>query len=200
MEPEGDRRQLGRQLFPDDALDTILKPSQQGSRIYFNKVGPENEPSVRYIGCDDAFEPPPVLPVDLLGHFEPSVPNGCVCFTSRCELKGVEKVTLCRDTSLPHKPVIGMLVQKVDGHQECLGQFRFDKALETIQADRSGGLYISLQRTARVAYVGDVRGFPPEDSRLDPEDVTWVEAPWSGTLEWTYRPPDYLVMHIPAVE
>ncbi|KAJ4323629.1 hypothetical protein N0V84_004237 [Fusarium piperis] len=170
-----------------------------GSRIYFNKVGPENEPFVKHIACDEVFELP-FRRRSLIPTFESHVPHENLWFASRCELEGVKEVTLCRDVSVPHKPVIGMLVQKTDGHRDCLGQFRFDKTLETIQADRSGGLYVGLQRTPDTTYVADVRGFRPEDSWPGPKSVSWIEMPWSGTLEWKFKQADCAVMHIPAAK
>ncbi|KAM6512343.1 hypothetical protein FSOLCH5_010058 [Fusarium solani] len=187
-----------------------MKPSQEGSRIYFNKIGPENEPSVRYIACDKAFEEP-IRKLDLgLGPrtLDPPVfPSQNPWFASRCSLEGVKEVTLCRDVSLSHRPVIGMLVQYTDGHRECLGQFRFDRALKTIQADQSGGLHISLQIMEDLVmededstYVADVYGFPLGDPSICPENESWVEASWSGTLEWKFRWAECTVTHIPVVQ
>ncbi|RTE83744.1 hypothetical protein BHE90_001758 [Fusarium euwallaceae] len=184
-------------------LDTIMRPSQQGSRIYFNKVGPENEPSVLYIASDEAFEPPiqrlpPQRAPAMTG--SPFDRDENPWFTSRCNLDGVKEVTLCRDVSQSHRPVIGMLVKYTDGHRECLGQFRFDRALETIQADQSGGLHISLQgiEDEDSMSVADVRSFPLGDPSPCPENESWVETPWSGTLEWKFRREDCKVLHIPA--
>ncbi|UPK93191.1 hypothetical protein LCI18_004126 [Fusarium solani-melongenae] len=169
--------------------DTIMKPSPQGSRIYFNKIDRENEPSVRYIACDKAFEEP-IRRLDL-----GPLPSR------------LKEVTLCRDVSPSHRPVIGMLVQYTDDHRECLGQFRFDKTLKTIQADQSGGLHISLQmREDEVfededsTYVADVYGFPLGDPSICPENESWIEASWSGTLEWKFRSADSTVTHIPVVQ
>ncbi|KAJ4233200.1 hypothetical protein NW759_001981 [Fusarium solani] len=191
-------------------LDTIMKPSQEGSRIYFNKIGPENEPSVRYIACDKAFEEP-IRKLDLgLGPrtLDPPVfPSQNPWFASRCSLEGVKEVTLCRDVSISHRPVIGMLVKYTDGHRECLGQFRFDRALKTIQADQSGGLHISLQMMEDLVmededstYVADVYGFPLGDPSICPENESWVEVSWSGTLEWKFRWAECTVTHIPVVQ
>ncbi|RSL62658.1 hypothetical protein CEP54_005590 [Fusarium duplospermum] len=188
-------------------VDTILRPSQQGSRIYFNKVGPENETSVRFIACDEPFKPPiqrwlPPRPAPTIT--DPPFLNldKNPWFASRCNLEGVKEVTLCRDVSLSHRPVIGILVQYTDGHRECLGQFRFDRSLETIQADQSGGLHIDLQEIEDEdsMYVVDVRGFPLGDPSVCPGNESWVEAPWSGTLEWKFRREDCKVLHIPVVE
>ncbi|KAL6360665.1 hypothetical protein LRP88_06372 [Fusarium phalaenopsidis] len=191
-------------------LDTIMKPSQKGSRIYFNKIGPENEPSVRYIACDKAFEEP-IRNLDFSPGprtLDPPVfPSQNPWFASRCNLGGVKEVTLCRDVSLSHRPVIGMLMEYTDGHRECLGQFRFDRALKTIQADQSGGLHISLQMMEDLVmededstYVADVYGFPLGDPSICPENESWIEALWSGTLEWKFKPADCAVTHIPVVQ
>ncbi|KAI8714701.1 hypothetical protein NCS52_01190500 [Fusarium sp. LHS14.1] len=160
-------------------LNPIMKPSQQGSRIYFNKPRPGPR----------SLDPPHI------NHKNP-------WFTSRCALEGVKDVTLCRDVSLSHRPVIGMLVQYTDGHQERLGEFRFDRPLKTIQAEQSGGIHIDLQRMEdeESTYVEDVRGFPIGDPSVCPEDESWIELSWSGTLEWKFRWADCIVKHIPAVQ
>jgi hypothetical protein len=53
-------------------------------------------------------------------------------FFSCCNMQGVTQITLCKDAYVSHKPILGMLLQYIDGHRTCLGQFRFDMALEAI--------------------------------------------------------------------
>lgn len=186
-------------------LSPVMKPSQQGSRIYFNKVGPASEPVVRFLASDEAFEKPIRNLQPQPGprtRDPPHINRKNPWFTSRCTLERVKDVTLCRDVSLSHRPVIGMLVHHTDGHQERLGEFRFDRALKTIQADQSGGLHIDLQRMEdeESTYVEDVRGFPIGDPSVCLEDESWIEVSCSGTLEWRFRWQDCTVKHIQAVQ
>ncbi|KAM0434010.1 hypothetical protein ACHAPT_003954 [Fusarium lateritium] len=179
--------------LPCVVMDRMMKPSQHGSRIYFNKVGPENDTFIRRIACDEEFERPLQRSTLVNSQVDPSVRDENPWFASRCGLQDVKEVTVCRDVSVPHKPIIGMLIQYLDGHRDRLGQFRFDRALETTQAERSRGLYIGLQRMPDTTYVADVRAFPPED----PGKLSWVEASWSGTLEWKFKRADCAVIYIP---
>lgn len=188
-----------------------MKPSQQGTRIYFNKIGPENEPSVRWLVSDKEFKEP-FLRLNLFRTPRtptkpPVYPVPNPWFASQCNLEGVKEVTLCRDVRQSHRPVIGMLMEYADGHRERLGQFRFDRALEKIQADQSGGLHISLQTMEELVlededstYVADVYGFPLGDPSICPENESWIEVSWSGTLEWKFKWTETAVKHIPAEE
>lgn len=102
-------------------------------------------------------------------------------FVSSCHMEGIVDVTFCRDVSLAHKPILGMLLENENGHRDCLGQFRYDKLLQKVPVDRTTKLYIGSRRTKRsYLYVADVLTFPPTDR----DELVWIEVCWHGTLEW----------------
>ncbi|KAH8891427.1 hypothetical protein GQ53DRAFT_841379 [Thozetella sp. PMI_491] len=96
---------------------------------------------------------------------------------SSCVLKDVISLTVCRDISLEHKPVIGILVHYRDGHRACVGQFRFDKTMEHVPVDHE--FYIQFERKPDWRYVAQVVTCPP-----DAED--WIKAKAGGKLEWWF--------------
>lgn len=96
-------------------------------------------------------------------------------------MEGVVHVTLCREVSLAHKPMLGMLLEYENGHRDCLGQFRYDKLLQKVRVDQTTKLYIGSRRTTRsFLYVADVLTFPPTGR----DESLWIEVSWHGTLEW----------------
>jgi hypothetical protein len=100
-------------------------------------------------------------------------------------MKEAIEVTLCRDVSLGYRPIVGTLVQYMDGHRACLGQFSLDWTLETIQVERGRGLHIGSGRSKKqFAYVADVMVDPPSDR----DELSWIDIPWDGTLEWWFSP------------
>jgi hypothetical protein len=105
-------------------------------------------------------------------------------FFSCCNMQGVAEITLCRDVSSSYKPVMGMQLRYNDGHRACLGQFRFDMALETITVDQSWALHIGSRGTRKsFLYVTEVTTREPDRGELD-----WLDASWDGKLEWWFSP------------
>lgn len=104
-------------------------------------------------------------------------------------MRGVVVITLCRDISLPHKPILGMLLEYDNGHRDCLGQFRYDKSLEDVRVDQTTELYIGSQRTVYAGskkvvrsslYIADLSTSPPTGQG----ETSWIKASLDGTLEW----------------
>ncbi|KPM34085.1 hypothetical protein AK830_g12489 [Neonectria ditissima] len=165
------------------ALDKILTPARDGTQIYFNVSDSVTEGLIRYLAFDGVQSP-------VQRPFPPSlVPNSPFFWTqsnepwfvSSCDMEGIVELTLCRDLSLTHKPILGILVKYENGHRDCLGQFRYDKLLERVRVDRTAELYIGSRRTARsFLYVVDVLTSPPADR----EELFWMEISRGGTMEW----------------
>ncbi|KAH7169755.1 uncharacterized protein B0J16DRAFT_276889 [Fusarium flagelliforme] len=175
-------------------LNRIYAPPPDGSRIYFNTWDSVKEKSIKYMAFDEIQRP-------LHRPFPSSLmPRSPYFFTQSNEpwvvsysnMEGIEEVTLCRDVLVSHKPIIGMLLQYADGHRDCLGQFRFDKALESIRVDQSMNLHIGSRRTTKsFLYVADILTSPPSGRG----ELFWVEASWDGVLEWWSSPRHSVLRH-----
>jgi hypothetical protein len=97
-------------------------------------------------------------------------------------MQGVTQITLCKDAYASHEPILGMLLQYIDGHRTCLGQFRFDMALEAILVNQTSALHIGSGRTeTSLPYVAKVTIGQP-----DRVDLAWLDINWDGKLEWWF--------------
>ncbi|RGP76929.1 hypothetical protein FLONG3_5013 [Fusarium longipes] len=158
--------------------------SSKGSQIYVNDWRFPHLDQIRYVAFDDdasAFEQVPI-PSFLVPHF-PSVctRNNGPWFTSSCSMEGLNKITLCRDFSLAHKPIIGMLMDYETGHRECLGRFRFDKTLEKLCLDSDTDLYVGTGRNIwRFLYLDQIVDTP----RFEKKHLRWMRIPRDGIMEW----------------
>lgn len=104
-------------------------------------------------------------------------------FFSSCSVNDITEITLCRDISLCHKPIIGMQVLYSSGHKACVGQFRFDRTFERITVEEGcKGLHIGQMTKDRFLYVADVMVYPP----CNPSKLCWVYMHWGGDLEWWF--------------
>lgn len=111
-------------------------------------------------------------------------------YYSTCRLENVVGITCCIDTVRNYQPIIGMLIEYAEGHRECVGHYRLDKAAEPFKRDledHEGELRIGMSRNqlgkpyvARVGPWGDV------DS--DTSTLQWLDFPWRGRLEWWASP------------
>ncbi len=98
-------------------------------------------------------------------------------------MKDVREITLCKDVSLGYEPIIGMQLRYASGHRACLGQFRFDMALETLQIYPGDSLYISSRRNKKqFFYVAKVTAHLPADHG----ELSWVEIDNNSNLEWWF--------------
>lgn len=166
------------------ALDRILRPSPNGTQIWFNDSTSVYPKSLRYLAVDGLG--PPVqrpFPASLI----PNPPcfwthNTEPWFVSSCSMEGIVDIILCRDTAFDHRPITGMLLEYENGHRECLGQFRFNKTLEKMPVRHIRDLYISSLRTTRsYLYVADITTSPPPH---DHGGLFWMQVSRYGTLEW----------------
>ena len=175
-------------------LDRIYTPPRDGSRIYFNTWDSVREKSIKYLAFDEihhAIRRP--FPTSL-------IPSSPYFFTqsnepwvvSSCDMEGIIEMTLCRNLLISHKPIMGMLLQYADGHRDCLGQFRFDQALERNRVDQYMSLHIGSRRTTKsFLYVVDVLTSPPPSH----PELFWIEVSWDGVLEWWSSPRHSVLRH-----
>ncbi|KAH7255279.1 uncharacterized protein BKA55DRAFT_688295 [Fusarium redolens] len=164
-------------------LDKILTPAPNGTQIWFNDLTSVHPKSLRYLAFDELVPPiqrpsPPSLipnpPYFWTQNTEP-------WFVSSCSMEGIVDMTLCRDTAFDHRPITGILLEYENGHRECLGQFRFDKALKKVRVEHITDLYIgSLRTTCSYLYIADVTTSPPHDYG----GLSWMRVSRHGTLEW----------------
>jgi hypothetical protein len=166
------------------AFHKIATPSPNGSQIYINEWRHDDPGQVRYLASDEAMPPHEErsIPSSLVSDF-PSIctkDNG-PWFTSSCSMEGASEMTLCRDSELAHKPIIGMLVDYDNGHRECLGRFRFDKTLEKLHLGSNTDFYVGTGRNIwEFLYVDQILTSPrPEKAHL-----RWMRIPLVGILEW----------------
>ncbi|RSL46591.1 hypothetical protein CEP51_015908 [Fusarium floridanum] len=164
-------------------LDKLLTPAPDGSRIFYNACDSVLGKSIKYLAFEGTQSPTQrPFPASLI----PNSPffwtqSNEPWFVSSCHMEGVVDVTLCRDTSLAHQPILGMLLENENGHRDCLGQFRYDKPLQKVRVDQTAKLYIGSGRTTgSYLYVADVLTFPPTDR----DELAWIEVCWQSTLEW----------------
>jgi hypothetical protein len=96
-------------------------------------------------------------------------------------MEGIVDMTLCGDTAFDHRPITGILLEYENGHRECLGLFRFDKALKKVRVEHITDLYIgSLRTTCSYPYIADIATSPLHDDR----GLAWMQVSRHGTLEW----------------
>ncbi len=161
-------------------------PPQTGTRIWYNTQESIDDRQVKYMAFEEAVVPSVKLPFpDLPMPVEPllaSGQKGPPWFFSSCSTTDVEEITLCRDVSLRHQPIIGILLQYMGGRRVSLGEFRFDRALQKIQLENTNGLHIGSQTNGRYLYVGDVRATPP----LERSTLFWIYLRRGDDLDWWF--------------
>ncbi|KAI5456088.1 hypothetical protein BGZ63DRAFT_367870, partial [Mariannaea sp. PMI_226] len=124
------------------ALDQILAPAPDGSRIYYSACDSVLGKSIRYLafkGIQSPIQrafPPSLIPNSPFFWTQSNEP----WFVSSCNMEGIVHVTLCRDVSVAHKPILGILLDYENGHRDCLGQFRYDKLLQKVRVSWHGTL------------------------------------------------------------
>ncbi|CCT69648.1 uncharacterized protein FFB20_10513 [Fusarium fujikuroi] len=165
------------------ALERMVTPAESGTTIWFNDSSSVQSKSLRYLACD-VTEPASQRP------FPASLVPNAPCFwttstepwfVSSCSMEGLVAMTLCRDTALFYRPIIGILVEYENGHRECLGQYRFDRTLAKLRLDHATDLYIGSLRTIRsYLYVAEITTSPPYESGIS----SWMRVSRHGRLEW----------------
>ncbi|RDW92736.1 uncharacterized protein DSM5745_00058 [Aspergillus mulundensis] len=128
----------------------------------------------------DETESPLEVPPDI--HIEPPpVPPGqggptCTWYLSKVPLKGLLHVQLCRDTEQQHRPILGVLLSFNDGHQEALGQFRWDL---NVDEHVPVPLYFQEGTIGKLDYIKDIKNKVSDGS--DVGNSTWQRLPDAGS-------------------
>ena len=189
--------------IPVASIVGMYRPPKAPSRIFFDISGE----TVRHFAFEDSQSQehtfsPNLIPVgDPIEHFAlegqsqeqrsffpglrpvakpPSSPNEEFFFSS-CMMGGIVEITLCVDTSLPHRKISGMLL-KSSKNTACLGQFRFDMLQETIRIN--SGFYIITQMNAHgLWYVADAC-LDPGQQYSKVNRIIHIES--HGILEWWF--------------
>ncbi|KAF4446708.1 hypothetical protein F53441_9641 [Fusarium austroafricanum] len=177
-------------------LERILKPSPNGSKVFFNAWNSVDDEKVKYLAFDNPESPVPrALPLSLIPdppHFMTESKD--LWFKSSCSLERIVEMTFCRDISYSNT-IIGVLFTYEDGHRECLGRFRFDKTLETIRVDQTSDIHIgSLRNMFKCLYVTEFGLSPPHTQVFR----SWMKVSRTGTLEWWWSFRHSVVRHISA--
>jgi len=165
-------------------LQAIYMPPKTQSRVWFNVWDSIPEMDIRYLAFDD-FSPPvkrsyPTSLVSAAPFIRKRTNNSWIF--SFCNMRGVTEIILCRDITLDHKPIIGMILRYADGSRASVGQFRFDLALQTIQIEDKV-VSIGSQWTKRnLLYVASVTVDPPSDE----DGLSWVDSRRGSKLEWWF--------------
>lgn len=110
---------------------------------------------------------------------------------SSCSLENVVAIQSCIEMTEQHRPIVGMLVSYADGHQECVGQWRFDWASKLIMTSGTDGLHLCHQRTRygsslRHRYIGTVAVQTTVRQTSRVADGQWIAVDWTGMLEWWF--------------
>ena len=169
-------------------MESLVRlPSQGQKRVFFNEWCSTKYGGIRYLAIEDGVTPAPrKYPAPLLPPTPDlfSDPDGMM-FLSTCALEGVVEMTLCRDSKSRLEPVIGILFRHRD-RTTCVGQFRFDLALEVVPLGRSMDLYICLRMAATgQTYVAHVKTHAPDGPDRS-HRTQWIHVPRDGVLEWWF--------------
>lgn len=107
-------------------------------------------------------------------------------------LDGVVRVIPCRTGSGDTSAIIGLLLEYADNSRACIGQYRHDGVSWALDVGDSLGLSIgfgwrrlSFHHIEQVAVDG-----PRHDAEL-----TWLELPWQGPLDWWVGPSQLVIYH-----
>jgi hypothetical protein len=170
----------------DYQFDRIYTPPATPSRIYFNEWDSmSTRRYIQYLGVDTQTpisRPYPKSLVPLSSCLD--VTSIEAWYYSFCSMEDVIQITLCIDKTASHKPIVGMLLNYRDKHRACVGQFRYDWLLKTIEVAQATEMHIGIRRTTenRFPYVADINMHGPVDCGF----TSWLEVPWKGTLEWSF--------------
>lgn len=140
--------------------------------------------TIRYLAFEDQHHPSEQALPDMtdLTSIPPDNP-GQLCFQSSCSLENAVRLILCRDMSREHNPIIGMMITDIYKRKTCLGQFRFDQRLESLQITENGTLHFGAARTKKsFLYITNVWTEAPIDS----SQVFLLTIPLKGTLVWRF--------------
>lgn len=137
----------------------------------------------------EIYNPPPTPPDDT-----PDI----WWYMTKAPLENLVSVQTCRDTTLEHKPYIGLLLTYTDGSRECLGQFRWDvevsdymelplrMQIEGLSFDEEDR-YPLCSIEEGFDYISEVcgKGMKAQSTEFE-EYEEWIETPDKGTMIWWF--------------
>ncbi|WQF89483.1 hypothetical protein CDEST_14497 [Colletotrichum destructivum] len=130
--------------------DRILTVPRDKTRVYFNSWDhPDGQAGVHHLALEKSYDNNDVAPITLkLPTAVEKVPAQTSPGTLRrtaCSLDGISEIQPCiRQAAISH--VIGIKVNYINGHRECLGQFLLDLAAEAISTCGSDTLFVRYAR------------------------------------------------------
>lgn len=135
----------------------IYRTTRSPSRIYINDWDPLcDDKRVKYFGIEstnDEDSVPENIDQRYRETYPPSMrPSSSPPYTqynelwyyTNCRLENVVGIACCIDKGVSHKPIIGILIHYGDARRACVGQYRFDWALDLLAVDTSRPLRIGL--------------------------------------------------------
>ncbi|KID88977.1 hypothetical protein MGU_04320 [Metarhizium guizhouense ARSEF 977] len=140
----------------------IYRTTKSPSRIYINDWDPLcDDKRIKYLGIESTNDedsvpenidqryretyPPPIRPSSS----PPYTQYNELWYYTNCRLDNVVGIACCIDKGVSHKPIIGILIHYGDGRRACVGQYRFDWALDLLAAESSRSLRIGLGKTRK---------------------------------------------------
>lgn len=159
---------------------TLLeRPEKTPSRLYFETHGG--------VLRKMAFETAPPAPA----HHRPSLPTPSsphpesyledYLYTS-ASLNDIASIIPCIGKIVGKPAVIGLLLCDANGRESCVGQVRRDSLGCPLPVDPSQKLWLGFSLERNLPRVQIVKTSRP----LHQEDLTWIDVPWTGTLEWWF--------------
>ncbi|QPG94272.1 hypothetical protein C2857_005567 [Epichloe festucae Fl1] len=132
------------------------------SRIYFNDWDPLcDDRRIKYLGIESTNlenNIPGDADPGFLETYPPFIrPSSSPPYTvynelwyyTNCRLEDVTGIACCIDKGVSHNPIIGMLIHYGDGRRACVGQYRFDWALDLLAVDCLKPLLIGVGKTKK---------------------------------------------------
>lgn len=112
-------------------------------------------------------------------------------FYTSASLENVTEITPCLGEPDINGSIVGLLLRYSNGRQACVGRFRLDRAGKSLKASASGMLFLGFSRTMQNhPYVARVSVSRPRRAEL-----TWLDLPWEGKLEWWFSCKECKVCH-----
>lgn len=156
------------------------------SRVHFNCLDDkDSKAEVRYMALETSFQPSldevpnlPKLPTPL---GKPQIEWQTHWTHTSCSLLGVSEIRPCLRRFTDETHVTGILVCYVNGHRECVGQYRPDWAVEPMSLLDKSSLFIQFPRT-RLNKIFAISTHAP----CEIDGVGWTAIPIAGTLEWWF--------------
>ncbi|OBR05767.1 hypothetical protein CH63R_09887 [Colletotrichum higginsianum IMI 349063] len=167
--------------------DRILTVPRDKIRVYFNSWDhPDGQAGVQHLALERSYDNNDDAPITLklptaVGKVPTQTSPGTLIRTA-CSLDGISEIQPCiRQAAISR--VIGIKVNYINGHRECLGQFRLDLAAEPISTCGSDTLFVRYARLTPNSF--GITAIALKDTG-EIGGVGWKAIPLSGLLEWRF--------------